>query len=110
MNIKLKTISGKYIKVPIEIINQIAINRKISFANCNPRPIRNDEPVSCEIELLDGGNIYVDITNRYEVIEKFSKFIEEKIKMQNEIRKQEIQILKRLITLNKEYQSLVKYY
>lgn len=81
MNIKLKTISGKYVKVPIEIINQIAINRKISFANCNPKLIRNDEPVVCEIELLDGGSIYVDITNQYEVMEKFGKFIEEKNKL-----------------------------
>lgn len=81
MNIKLKTISGKYIKVPIEIINQISFNRKTSFYNCNPRPIRNDELVSCEIELLNGGNIYVDITNKYEVMEKFGKFIEEKKKL-----------------------------
>lgn len=30
--------------------------------------------------------------------------------MKDQIRKEKIQILKRLITLNKEYQSLVKYY
>lgn len=30
--------------------------------------------------------------------------------MINEIRKQKIQIIKRLIALNKQYQSLVKYY
>lgn len=30
--------------------------------------------------------------------------------MKEQIRKQKIKILKRLITLNKEYQSLIKYY
>lgn len=30
--------------------------------------------------------------------------------MKEQLRKQKIAILKRLITLNKEYQSLVKYY
>ena len=80
MKIKFKTLSGKYIKIPADIIYSIDVNRRISFATDIPRPIRNDEPVDCSIELLNGnGKIDIIIINQFDVMVQYQKFLHSKV-------------------------------
>ena len=77
MKIKFKTLSGKYIKIPADIIYEIEINRRVG--NSNPYGLSNyDMPLDCTIKLLNGaGRIDIVIINQFDVMAQYRKFLNE---------------------------------
>lgn len=81
MKIKFKTIQGKYIKVPADIIFDITVNRRFALDFHSHKMGKNDEPMDCIINLLNGaGKIEIIITNCWEVLKEYSEFIKQKEK------------------------------